>query len=43
MVHGMAGAAFVQLHHSWDYCLSPLDRMLERRQKSQKSESEVAK
>ena len=40
---GMAGAAFVQLHHSWDHCLSPLDRMLERRQKAQKSESGVAK
>ena len=40
---GMSGAAFVQLHHSWDHCLSPLDRMLERRQKAQKSESGVAK
>ncbi len=40
---GMAGAAFVQLHHSWDHCLSPLDRMLECRQKTQKLESGVAK
>jgi sugar transferase (PEP-CTERM/EpsH1 system associated) len=40
---GMSGAAFVQLHHSWDHCLSPLDRMLEHQQKTRKSESEVAK
>ena len=40
---GMSGAAFVQLHHSWDHCLSPLDRMLERPLKTQQSESEVAK
>lgn len=40
---GMAGAAFVQLHHSWDQCLSHLDRMLKRPSKKQKSKSEVAK
>lgn len=37
---GMAGSAFVQLHHSWDHCLSPLDEMLER---SDSRTDEVAK
>lgn len=26
---GLAGSAFVQLHHSWDHCLAELDELLE--------------
>ena len=40
---GMAGSAFVQLNHSWDHCLSFLDRMLEADSLSTAASSEVAK
>lgn len=40
---GMAGAAFVQLHHSWDHCLSSLDQILERTETWSPKDSEVLK
>ena len=40
---GMAGSAFVQLNHSWDHCLSFLDRMLEADSLSTAASSEVTK
>ena len=39
---GMAGSAYVQLHHSWDHCLSYFDRMLEHGATSVVEESEVS-
>lgn len=40
---GMAGAAFVQLHHSWDHCLSSLDQIMERAETWIPADSEVLK
>ena len=40
---GMAGSAFVQLNHSWDHCLAPLDCMLDRTGKLAIGSSEVAR
>lgn len=36
---GLAGSAFVQLNHSWDHCLSPLDSMLESSGRYERSAS----
>ena len=40
---GMAGSAFVQLHHSWDHCLAPMDALLDGSPASDCEKSEVAK
>lgn len=40
---GMAASAFVQLHHSWDECLSPLDQILKDRRPAAQNRSEAAK
>ncbi len=39
---GMAGAAFVQLNHSWNHCLSSLDRMFDRAETQNPIRREVA-
>jgi sugar transferase (PEP-CTERM/EpsH1 system associated) len=38
---GMAGSAFVNVHHSWDQCLAPLDAMLEQTTSGVRKRSEV--
>lgn len=40
---GMAAAAFVLRHHSWDECLSSLDQIVEHRKSAARKISEVAK
>ncbi len=40
---GMAGSAFVQLHHSWDHCLAALDQLLEQPEPWIRSDTEVSK
>ncbi len=39
---GMAAAAFVQLHHSWDQCLMPLEEFLAADQTAKEPERQVA-
>jgi len=40
---GLAASEFVQQHHSWNECLSPLDRILERRPSPVPTWPEVAR
>jgi len=39
---GMAAAAFVQLHHSWDQCLMPLEEFLAADQTTKEPERQIA-
>ena len=40
---GMAASAFVQLHHSWDQCLAPLEQLTARRDDTTARPSEVTR